>query len=172
MSVVRKTGLTMLAGAAGAAAAYIFDPQLGRTRRARARDQVLSRFRHGGGQLERTARYAGSTASGMVKRAASAAKPAEPPANEVALVRKVESVIFRPEDAPKGRVSVNAENGVIFLRGEVETQGQIDMLVASAEKVDGVKAVKNLMHLPGEPAPARIDDDPLTRLESETIAKS
>jgi osmotically-inducible protein OsmY len=70
-------------------------------------------------------------------------------------VRKVESVIFRPEDAPKGRVSVNGEGSVIFLRGEVETQDQIDALVHGAEHVEGVEEVRNLLHLPGEPAPTK-----------------
>jgi osmotically-inducible protein OsmY len=153
MSTIRKAGLTTLAGAAGAAAAYMFDPDRGRSRRNQARDQLLARVRRTGRDLDRRARYAGGSATGAVKKAASAATPAKPAPNDVALVRKVESVIFRAEDAPKGRVSLNAEEGVVFLRGEVETQEQIDMLVSGAQRVDGVREVRNLMHLPGTPAP-------------------
>jgi hypothetical protein len=37
----------------------------------------------------------------------------------VTLARGVESEIFRPADAPKGKVSVNVAHGVVELRGEV-----------------------------------------------------
>jgi osmotically-inducible protein OsmY len=169
MSIIRKAGLSTLAGAVGAAVAYLFDPDRGRTRRAKARDQMLARARRAGRELNRRARYSAGAATGPVKQAASSAGADKPTLNDVALARKVESVIFRPEDAPKGRVSVNAEDGVIFLRGEVETQEQIDMLVRGAEHVDGVREVRNLMHLPGTPAPSK--DDPLSRLEQETISR-
>jgi gas vesicle protein len=172
MSAIRNTGLTMLGGALGAAAAYLLDPQMGRTRRTMARDRMLGQVRRTGRDLERKARYATHTAAGKAKGAVAAAKPAEPAPNDVALARKVETVIFRPEDAPKGRVSVNAENGIVFLRGEVETQEQIDGLVHSASGVEGVRAVENLMHLPGTPAPTSTSRDPLSRLEHETTPRN
>ena len=166
MSKISRAGLTTLSGAAGAAAAYMFDPERGRTRRAQARDQLLARVRRTGRDLDKRARYARGSATGMVKRATSTAGSSDKPApNDVALTRKVESMIFRPEDAPKGRLSVNTENSIVFLRGEVETQEQIDALVSGAQRVDGVREVRNLMHLPGTPAPSA--DDPLTRLEAE-----
>jgi hypothetical protein len=151
MSKIGKAGLTTLAGAAGAAAAYVLDPERGRTRRAQARDQIFSRFRKAQHELDKHARYAAGTATGMVKKVATPSN--NPDLNDQGLSSKVESMIFRAEDAPKGRVSVNVEKGVVFLRGEVETQEQIDMLVRGAEHVDGVEDVRNLMHLPGETAP-------------------
>ena len=72
--------------------------------------------------------------------------------NDPTLARKVESEIFREDDAPKGSVNVNSENGVIYLRGEVDSQERIDSLGAAARKVAGVKEVKNLLHLPGTEA--------------------
>ena len=71
---------------------------------------------------------------------------------DAGLARKVESEIFRPVDAPKGKVDVNAENGVVFLRGEVD-RPWIERLGNEAEQVRGVKAVRNLLHAPGTPAP-------------------
>jgi osmotically-inducible protein OsmY len=153
MSTMRRAGLATLAGAMGAAAAYLFDPDRGRARRAQARDQLFAKARRTSRELDRKARYAGGSATGAVRKATSAATPSKPSPNDVALVRKVESHIFRAEDAPKGRVSLNAEEGVVFIRGEVETQEQIDMLVSGAQRVDGVREVRNLMHLPGTPAP-------------------
>jgi osmotically-inducible protein OsmY len=71
----------------------------------------------------------------------------------VTLARKVETEIFRAADAPKGSVSVNAENGVVFLRGTVDDRAWIERLGAEAKNVDGVEAVRNLLHLPGTEAP-------------------
>jgi osmotically-inducible protein OsmY len=79
-------------------------------------------------------------------------EPAEERLNDPALVRKVESEVFRGEDLPKGNVSVNAEYGVIYLRGEVPSRELMDELTTRARAVDGVRAVENLTHLPGEPA--------------------
>src|SRR3954451_1985862 len=152
MSKIRKAGMSTLAGATGAAAAYLLDPDRGHARRVQARDQLLSRARHARRDLDKRAHYAAGSATGRVKRATSGGGD-KPSLNDVGLARKVESVIFRPEDAPKGRVSVNVEGDVVFLRGEVENQEQIDTLVRGAEHVEGVEDVRNLMHLPGEPAP-------------------
>src|SRR3954453_11933989 len=74
------------------------------------------------------------------------------PDDDVTLTRKVETEIFRDPDAPKGRVSVNTERGVVFLRGELEPE-RIRHLVAAASRVDGVERVENLLHPPGAPAP-------------------
>ena len=64
------------------------------------------------------------------------------------LARKVESEIFRPDDAPKDKVSVNVADGVVELRGQLDDQQQIDDLAKAASKVDGVKDVHNLLHTP------------------------
>ena len=75
--------------------------------------------------------------------------------NDPALARKVESEIFRPADAPKDKVSVNVEHGVVFLRGEVASREQADSLESAASAVEGVKRVENLLHTAGESAPAK-----------------
>ena len=72
--------------------------------------------------------------------------------NDPALARKVESEIFRDPDAPKGSVDVNVEEGVVYLRGEVESQERVQELGEEARKVEGVRGVENLLHTPGEPA--------------------
>src|SRR4051812_27090315 len=48
--------------------------------------------------------------------------------DDVTLARKVESEIFRDEDAPKSQVNVNAENGVVYLRRQVKNLEQIQAL--------------------------------------------
>jgi osmotically-inducible protein OsmY len=67
----------------------------------------------------------------------------------------VETVLFRDRDVPKGQINVNAENGVVFLRGQVERRELVDDLGARVRKVRGVRGVTNLLHVPGSPPPSR-----------------
>lgn len=53
--------------------------------------------------------------------------------------------LFRPADVPKGSISVNVNDGVVELRGELPDQGKIDELGSTARKIDGVKDVRNLL---------------------------
>lgn len=139
---------------AGYAAAWFLDPDSGARRRNVTRDKAFSYARKGQQEAVRKADYA----SGVAKGAAHAVTPtgdgdAGERLNDPALARKVESEIFRGEDAPKGSVNVSAQGGVVELRGQVDDAEAIDRLVAEAEKVEGVREVKSLLHTPGQPAP-------------------
>ena len=79
-------------------------------------------------------------------------EPADERLNDPALASKVESEVFRDDSLPKEKISVNAEYGVIYFRGEVPSQEVMEELTNRARNVDGVRAVENLTHLPGEPA--------------------
>ena len=149
------TGIALAVGAAaGAAAQYFLDPEGGRRRRHVTRDRGRALARRQAREAARSAHYAAGTAKG----AAAAAMPSPSDDRKLdqlgdpALARKVESEIFRAADAPKGKVDVNAENGVVTLRGEVEREW-IERLANDAEQVAGVKAVRNLLHPPGAPTP-------------------
>jgi osmotically-inducible protein OsmY len=110
---------------------------------AKNKDTAKSYVDRYGGQLKGAATNVTPGAGG---------EPAEERLNDPALARKVESEVFRGEDLPKGSISVNAEYGVIYLRGEVPSRELMDELTVRARGVDGVRAVENLTHLPGEPA--------------------
>jgi osmotically-inducible protein OsmY len=83
-------------------------------------------------------------AAGKAKGAVASVKSKE--YDDVTLARKVETEIFRPANVPKGSISVNVNDGVVELRGEIPDQQQIDELGTAARKVDGVKDVRNLLH--------------------------
>ena len=108
-----------------------------------------------------TDRAVGAVSSGTP----SPREPASERLNDAALARKVESEIFRADDAPKGSVSVNAEEGIVVLRGEVRTPEQIMALGEAAKKVDGVRGVENLLHLPDAPPAQRGEDESARRTE-------
>jgi osmotically-inducible protein OsmY len=147
-------GLSFLAGTAvGAAAVFFLDPQGGGRRRGLTPEKAVSTVRSTATGAAASAKHAADRAQGAVAAAMPSVGRTDSP-DDVTLTRKVESEIFRSDDAPKGQVSVNAENGVVFLRGEVDDQAWIDRLGDEAGRVDGVKAVRNLLHRPGTDAPA------------------
>jgi osmotically-inducible protein OsmY len=73
--------------------------------------------------------------------------------DDATLKDKVESELFRDEQEVKGSISVNAQEGVVQLRGELPSQDLIDSLVDRTRQIHGVKDVESLLHLPGTEAP-------------------
>jgi osmotically-inducible protein OsmY len=135
-----------LGAVAGAAAAYFLDPEGGKRRRSIATDKAGKYARKGGAEATRQADYAAGVAKGKVVEAASSVTPSgESELNDPALARKVESEIFRDAGAPKGQVNVNAENGVIVLRGKVEDEETAERLATQAGEVEGVERVDSLL---------------------------
>jgi osmotically-inducible protein OsmY len=148
LRVIRYVGL-------GALVAYFFDPQNGRTRRALARDRIPALFRRGSERIERAGRSVSAEAYGVKQKAKHLKEEEKPQPDDVTLARKVETEIFRDADVPKGQINVNAENGKIVLRGEVEQPQLIKDLEKRTKKVQGVQEVENLLHLQGTPAPSK-----------------
>jgi osmotically-inducible protein OsmY len=153
--MIRPASL-IFGAAAGAAAAWFLDPNDGARRRNVVRDKALKYARKGGAEAERKARYAAGQAKGTAYEAAPTADrgDAAERLNDPALARKVETEIFRGEDVPKGDVSVSVEDGVVYLRGEVD-EAWIGRLGEEAANVDGVREVQNLLHPPGTEARAK-----------------
>jgi osmotically-inducible protein OsmY len=142
----------MAASAFGAAVAYFFDPDRGRGRRTQARDRVAATFRRLRKRGGRIARKAESEAYGALQRAAHAA-PENPPTDDETLKQKVQTELFGRPDVAKGKIVVNVEDGVVVLRGEVDSSEQMTELAQMALRVPGVAGVQNLLHLPQEPPP-------------------
>ncbi len=140
-----------LLAAIGAALMYFFDPTDGTRRRHVTVDRAKAFFR------KRSSSGAGavkSQAYALKQKATHLREEEKPQPDDATLKDKVESELFRDESAPKGQINVNAENGVVYLRGEVEAE-LIDALGKRARKVKGVREVENLLHAPGEPAPTK-----------------
>jgi hyperosmotically inducible protein len=140
--------------AVGALLEYFLDPKAGRRRRHVARDRARSRLRRGERRAVVRARRAESHAVGIARRTINARRRAEEPPDDLTLAQKVESQLFRRAGVPKGQVSVNAEEGVVFLRSVMERQEDIDRMGEEARRIEGVRAVENLLHMAGTRAPA------------------
>jgi len=154
----RPNPRSMAAGAAacgiavGALLEYFLDPRAGRRRRHSARDRAMSRMRRGERRAAVRVRRAESHAVGIARRTFNARRrPA--PLDDVTLAHKVESEIYRRTGVPKGHININAEEGVVFLRGLVNRQEDIERIEVATRRIAGVREVENLLHLPGTPTP-------------------
>ena len=140
---------------AGAATVYLFDPDLGRTRRARFKDQVAGRLRRADRNVRGKARYVASTAEGKVQQATQS--DATAPADDRTLVDKIRSEVLGHAPFENRSVIVDAVNGVVTLRGELPEASLVESLGRAVQDVPGVREVRNLVHLPGSPAPNKED---------------
>ncbi len=140
-------------GALGALAMYLFDPQMGRTRRAKLSDQFGGAFRRTAREASRKVEYTRGQAEGLRHMGSSDS----PPPSDEALTAKVESEVLNRWNYPKGQISVNSVEGIVELRGTCESEDQISNLEQDVRKVTGVVDVHNYLHLPNTPAPNKQD---------------
>jgi osmotically-inducible protein OsmY len=147
LRVLRYVGL-------GALIAYFFDPSNGHRRRALARDRFPALFRRSSKRVEHAGRAVTAEATAAKQKVKHRKEAEKPQPDDVTLARKVETEILRDTEVPKGQINVNAENGKVVLRGEVEKPSMIKDLEKRTRKVQGVQEVENLLHTPGSAAPA------------------
>lgn len=141
--------------AAGALLAFFLDPHSGKRRRHVVRDRARATVRRSVRAAQRSLRHTGREAYGMAQRVIHL-RPSRDVPDDATLADRVRSEIFRRAHVPKGRINVNCENGVVFLRGELQTPEEIRELERATRKVPGVRGVRNLLHLPAAaPAPAQ-----------------
>jgi len=136
---------------AGALLALFADPASGKRRRAMARDKAGAYRRRSSRQVAAGGR---SVRSGIQARKAQLAHrtPVERDYDDATLTDHVRSELGRDPLAHQG-ILVNAQRGVIQLRGQVGSEDDIEELVKRTEEINGVRAVENLLHVPGTPAP-------------------
>src|SRR5919199_2312241 len=92
--------------------------------------------------------------------------------DDVTLSRKVETEIFRIRGVAKGKIDVNAADGVVWLRGEARTPELIKRVEAATGRIPEVARVENLLHLPKTPAPTRTDTPPRQRRTRRTSERT
>jgi hypothetical protein len=137
----------------GRCCARIFlDPRSGSRRRKLVRDRVRRTVRRRARAVERQAHYEAGKVIGLTHAIAHRHHDT-PELDDVTLVRKVESELYRDRTIPKGQISINADRGIVVLRGELDDSQQIRHIENAARKIFGVRDVENLLHKPGVPVP-------------------
>lgn len=162
---------TLAVGAAGAAVAYLFDPDRGRGRRARLRDRVLGMGNAAGRDAQRMNRAMTSDVSGWARRVENAVTPTGPRIyDDATLKAKVESELFSDPGLPKGRINVSVEGGTVVLRGTVDRVQEIRRIRDRVARMDGVMAVDSLLHAPQTEARNKTAAKRASRRAAEELA--
>jgi hypothetical protein len=131
----------------------VWDPRQGRRRRAMLRDQGLARIRRLGRAMTATWRRGAADAYGMSHRMVHLVPRETDVTDDETLRQRVESQLFRDRHIPKGEVNISAEHGTIILRGALDSPSDISRLEDRVRHIAGVRAVQNLLHPHGTPAP-------------------
>ncbi|MGH9183220.1 MAG: BON domain-containing protein [Acidimicrobiales bacterium] len=154
----------VVVGSVGAAAAYFLDPDRGRARRARTRDQAAARLRRGRDRAGSRARYAQGRLVGAAARAGGAGElTPEDDIDVVHGIRQAWSGLGFPTEA----VTVDVVDGAATLRGELQGPQQIEVVEDTTSRVPGVTRVESYLHLRGAPAPNKA-----ASIKAASIARS
>jgi hypothetical protein len=137
----------------GAILEYFWDPDRARRRRAVTRDQFRATIRRGLQLLGRQTRYLEGEAYGAVEETIHLHAPDNPNPDDVTLRDRVESELFRETTISKGDININVAGGIVELRGQVETTGDIAEIEDKVRHIEDVGVIHNYLHGPGAPAP-------------------
>ncbi len=147
--LVRK-GRFITAATIGAAIAYFADPDNGRSRRVRAKDQFGAMMRRRQREAEQLARHSANVAAGQAAQARGAGEPK--PTDDVDVVHAVKQALSGL-GVPTSEFTVDVVDGTAALRGEVPTEDDKTKVEQAVRGVPGVQRVESWLHLPGQPAP-------------------
>lgn len=155
---MHRTNVTDLfaAALAGAIAQYLFDPVSGRRRRTQLAQQAAGRVRRPArraqDRLDKKSTLVRDRAAGMVHELRTRRSPGVPE-DDISLVDKIRSEVLGNDEWRRYSLNIDAFNGTVTLRGQVDRADMIDQLEREVSQVPGTFRVVNLLHLPGEPAP-------------------
>lgn len=141
---------TVVVGTIGAALAFFFDPDRGRSRRARAMDQAAAVARRAGREMSRRARYLAGRTRGLTLRARGAGRPS--PQDDLQVAEQIRQRLAEL-NLSTADVTVEVVEGVVQLRGQVATEEEQRIVEEQASHAPGVREVRSYLHLPGTPAP-------------------
>lgn len=145
-----SAALALSGVAAGAMLAYLLD---GRRRRRAAR--ATAPLRRSRRRAARATRIAFVRTEGRARGVLHGLRRRERETpDDVTLAHKVESIVFRDPRFPKSQISINAEEGDVVLRGQVDGPELIRDLEQAVRRIPGVREVENLLHPPGTPPPS------------------
>jgi hypothetical protein len=144
-----------LAGLAGAAVAYLFDPISGDARRTRLRARIMTLARR-----KTTVETARAPLSEDVvqepsaeisdtpqepRKEAIALGPGAAPTDDEAIASRIRTEVFGRPDLQTGRIVIDVVRGVAFLRGEMKDGHAIEEIMDLTRSVPGVRGVHNLI---------------------------
>jgi hypothetical protein len=134
----------------GLGTAYFFDPGLGKSRRAVARDRGAKLSRRLLKTTQKRIRFAAGKAEGLYARGRNAVMPPEVATDDATVERRIRSEAFRDLDVSGSAIEIQVQNGSVTLTGSVASDDLVADLVRSVSKVAGVKEVAAEVRLESE----------------------
>jgi hypothetical protein len=134
-----------LGASIGALAMYLMDPNMGRRRRAQARDKAVRFYSDTAEAVDKTRKDVQNRASGVMHQARSMYSGSDEPVADHKLVDRVRSKLGRVVSHPHA-IHVQARNGVVTLSGDVPA-GEADDLLRCVRSVPGVNSVENQLQV-------------------------
>jgi hyperosmotically inducible periplasmic protein len=150
--------------ALGASTTYYFDPDLGRARRARLRDQLFAASKRGARSAGKRARYELGRMKGRSMR--SLGRGRFEPVNDRLLAGHLRGVLGRLQGSTD-QLTTEVVDGMVRVRGEVGSRADAQRVVSALACEPGVVRVEDLMHLPGEGAPNKAEGIEASRRASQ-----
>jgi osmotically-inducible protein OsmY len=126
-------------GIGSALIAYLFDPERGKSRRARLSDQTKSRIRKVQDATRQQMEYQSNRLKGLAHELKSDGPPAD--LDDDLIRQKIKSEVIGP--AQLANVEIDVRNGVVTISGELE-DSQYRRLARDIAKVPGVESVDQL----------------------------
>ncbi|MDQ4069927.1 MAG: BON domain-containing protein, partial [Actinomycetota bacterium] len=139
----RKIVRLAVVSGAGAAAAYFFDPDRGRARRAQARDQAEALLRRQRAEAERKAQHAANVAAGQAAEAQGAGVPR--PVDDVEVVNVVKQSLSAL-DVDTSEVKLDSVDGIVTVRGQLPSRDAIAAVENAISGTPGVVEVQSFLH--------------------------
>jgi hypothetical protein len=132
--------MRFVAGAmAGAVMQYLFDPQVGRTRRVRLADQAAARMRDLKRGADRKLRYQKGRIQGLVYETFERGE-GDAPADDEVVLQRIRSSVIGPYPGDLSGLDLRIESGVVILTGTAPQQVRRN-LVDQIRQVAGVRGV-------------------------------
>ncbi len=159
----RKRWLMLASFLGGALTMFLLDPRMGKRRRALFRDKGVLGYHFLIRRLPSATRKRGVWVRDRVRGMGyelrhAVGRDGHRATDDVELAQRVRTEVFRDPAIPDGAVNVDAYEGVVTLRGELPTPEMIHEMVRRTERVEGVRQVRSLLHLPQARAPMAPSD--------------
>lgn len=161
-----RIAASVAAASFGAVLMYVFDPDHGRRRRALVRDQLAHgghAFAHVRRRIARRGRFLRGVAKGVSHDTGHVASHVVRHdghsllVDNETLVARVRSEVLGDDRLKAGEIHVDAYEGCVTLRGQLDDVEQIRRVIHATRQVEGVTEVRSYLHLPGEIPPNKAE---------------
>lgn len=133
---MRKSMLIGIGAVLGALLSYLFDPDRGRSRRARLSDQATARGRDLSETVRKTAEYQKGVAKGFAHEASDVLRPDKEYDDET-LVQKIRSEALGYWEGSEP-IEIDIRDGMVKVSGSVRDSASRDQLLGLIRDVEGV----------------------------------